>query len=238
MCLASGKVLTGGSGRRGLRKPRSQSRSRITTSPEHGVPFAVNRETNVLWFDLVGFTRIERVSANGANGLEYTVLGSRWMDCIGRRGRRPSVSGNRESTTWPVKPRGKRRASWATSEFQYLVNIVNLLEVSPTDVSPRDRQRNLGLPSRLGSPHLYSENMTVQNLSAQPPFITKDGSTIRSIETRSLPTSLAATHRGFAFYVAFPKSSGSDCTNAPVQNQSLAEARVAAGGRTERHYHK
>ena len=30
--------------------------------------------------------------------------------------------------------------------------------------------------------------MTVQNLSAQPPFITKDGSTIRSIETRSLPT--------------------------------------------------
>ena len=53
--------------------------------------------------------------------------------------------------------------------------------------------------------------MTVQNLSAQPPFITKDGSTIRSILDR---------------------------TNAPVQNQSLAEARVAAGGRTEPHYHK
>jgi len=53
--------------------------------------------------------------------------------------------------------------------------------------------------------------MTVQNLSAQPPFITKDGSTIRSIL---------------------------DCTNAPVQNQSLAEARVSAGDRTERHYHK
>jgi len=52
--------------------------------------------------------------------------------------------------------------------------------------------------------------MTVQNLSAQPPF-TKDGSTIRSILDR---------------------------TNAPVQNQSLAEARVPAGGRTERHYHK
>ena len=78
--------------------------------------------------------------------------------------------------------------------------------------------------------------MTVQNLSAQPPFITKDGSTIRSID--SLPTSLAATHRGFAFYVAFPKSSILDRTNAPVQNQSLAEARVPAGGRTERHYHK
>jgi len=29
----------------------------------------------------------------------------------------------------------------------------------------------------------------------------------RAIETRSIPTSLAATHRGFAFYVAFPKSS-------------------------------
>jgi mannose-6-phosphate isomerase-like protein (cupin superfamily) len=55
------------------------------------------------------------------------------------------------------------------------------------------------------------EAMTVQNLSAQRPFITKDGSTIRSILDR---------------------------TNAPVQNQSLAEARVPAGGRTERHYHK
>ena len=53
--------------------------------------------------------------------------------------------------------------------------------------------------------------MTVQSLSAQPPFITKDGSTIRSILDR---------------------------TNAPVQNQSLAEARVPAGSRTERHYHK
>jgi hypothetical protein len=28
----------------------------------------------------------------------------------------------------------------------------------------------------------------------------------RAIETRSLPTSLAATHRGFAFYVAFPNA--------------------------------
>jgi mannose-6-phosphate isomerase-like protein (cupin superfamily) len=53
--------------------------------------------------------------------------------------------------------------------------------------------------------------MTVQNLSAQLPFTTKDGSTIRSLLDR---------------------------TNAPVQNQSLAEARVLAGGRTERHYHK
>ena len=29
----------------------------------------------------------------------------------------------------------------------------------------------------------------------------------RAFETRSLPSSLATTHRGFAFYVAFPKSS-------------------------------
>ena len=53
--------------------------------------------------------------------------------------------------------------------------------------------------------------MTVLNLSAQAPFTTKDGSTIRSILDR---------------------------TNAPVQNQSLAEARVPAGGATQRHYHK
>ena len=51
----------------------------------------------------------------------------------------------------------------------------------------------------------------VQNLEAQTPFTTKDGSTIRSIL---------------------------DATNAPVQNQSLAEARVPAGGATQRHYHQ
>ena len=60
-------------------------------------------------------------------------------------------------------------------------------------------------------PAYIASTMTVQNLSAQPPFTTKDGSTIRSILDR---------------------------TNAPVQNQSLAEARVPARGRTERHYHK
>lgn len=53
--------------------------------------------------------------------------------------------------------------------------------------------------------------MTVLPLDAQPPFTTKDGSTIRSILDR---------------------------TNAPVRNQSLAEARVPAGGATQRHYHK
>jgi len=53
--------------------------------------------------------------------------------------------------------------------------------------------------------------MTLQNLGQQQPFTTKDGSTIRSILDR---------------------------TNAPVQNQSLAEAQVPAGTATQRHYHK
>jgi len=53
--------------------------------------------------------------------------------------------------------------------------------------------------------------MIVQNLSSQKPFITKDGSQIRSIL---------------------------DLTNAPVQNQSLAEASLPVGGSTQRHYHK
>ena len=53
--------------------------------------------------------------------------------------------------------------------------------------------------------------MTVLQLAAQSPFTTKDGSTIRSILDR---------------------------TNAPVQNQSLAEARVPGGGATQRHYHR
>jgi mannose-6-phosphate isomerase-like protein (cupin superfamily) len=53
--------------------------------------------------------------------------------------------------------------------------------------------------------------MTVLALDTQRPFTTKDGSTIRSILDRS---------------------------NAPVQNQSLAEARVPAGGATQRHHHK
>jgi mannose-6-phosphate isomerase-like protein (cupin superfamily) len=53
--------------------------------------------------------------------------------------------------------------------------------------------------------------MTIQNLEQQSPFTTKDGSTIRSILDR---------------------------TNAPVQNQSLAEATVPVGQPTQRHYHK
>ena len=53
--------------------------------------------------------------------------------------------------------------------------------------------------------------MIIRALSAQPPFTTKDGSTIRSILDR---------------------------TNAPVEKQSLAEATVPAGTATQRHYHK
>lgn len=53
--------------------------------------------------------------------------------------------------------------------------------------------------------------MIVQQLEKQSPFTTKDGSTIRSILDR---------------------------TNAPVRNQSLAEARLPAGRSTDRHHHK
>jgi len=53
--------------------------------------------------------------------------------------------------------------------------------------------------------------MIVRNLSSQKPFITADGSRIRSILDR---------------------------TNAPVKNQSLAEAVVPAGTSSVRHHHK
>jgi mannose-6-phosphate isomerase-like protein (cupin superfamily) len=53
--------------------------------------------------------------------------------------------------------------------------------------------------------------MILQNLADQPPFTTKDGSTIRSLLDR---------------------------TNAPVEMQSLAEATIPAGGATQRHHHK
>jgi mannose-6-phosphate isomerase-like protein (cupin superfamily) len=53
--------------------------------------------------------------------------------------------------------------------------------------------------------------MIIRQLATQAPFTTKDGSTIRSILDRA---------------------------NAPVANQSLAEASVPAGHATERHYHK
>jgi mannose-6-phosphate isomerase-like protein (cupin superfamily) len=52
--------------------------------------------------------------------------------------------------------------------------------------------------------------MIIRNLASQKPFTTKDGSRIRSIL---------------------------DAANAPVHNQSLAEASVPPGGSTERHRH-
>lgn len=53
--------------------------------------------------------------------------------------------------------------------------------------------------------------MEIRAREQQVPFTTKDGSTIRSLLDRS---------------------------NAPVLNQSLAEATLPAGGQTERHFHK
>ncbi|MES2708785.1 MAG: cupin domain-containing protein [Verrucomicrobiota bacterium] len=53
--------------------------------------------------------------------------------------------------------------------------------------------------------------MTIQNLADQTPFTTADGSTIRSILDR---------------------------TNAPVREQSLAEATLPPGGSTQRHCHR
>ena len=53
--------------------------------------------------------------------------------------------------------------------------------------------------------------MEIRNREEQLPFTTKDGSTIRSLL---------------------------DLSNAPVKNQSLAEAFLPAGGETERHYHR
>ena len=53
--------------------------------------------------------------------------------------------------------------------------------------------------------------MEIRQRDQQPPFTTKDGSTIRSLL---------------------------DAANAPVRQQSLAEATVPAGGATQRHYHR
>ena len=53
--------------------------------------------------------------------------------------------------------------------------------------------------------------MEIRNKAEQVPFTTKDGSTITSLL---------------------------DAANAPVKNQSLAEAFIPAGGSTQRHYHK
>lgn len=53
--------------------------------------------------------------------------------------------------------------------------------------------------------------MEIRSLADAEPITTKDGSTIRSLL---------------------------DLSTAPVRNQSLAEATLPPGGRTERHYHR
>ena len=53
--------------------------------------------------------------------------------------------------------------------------------------------------------------MEIRQRNTQVPFTTKDGSTIRSLL---------------------------DCANAPVANQSLAEARLPQVAATQRHFHK
>lgn len=67
------------------------------------------------------------------------------------------------------------------------------------------------LVAAVGTEVAIGRGMHLQNLGDQEEFITKDGSRIRSIL---------------------------DSTNAPVQNHSLAEARLAPGASTRRHYHK
>ena len=54
-------------------------------------------------------------------------------------------------------------------------------------------------PSRLCLDHSRFPVLVAATLAALP--------STRAIETRSLPTSLAATRRGFTFYVAFPQRS-------------------------------
>ena len=58
---------------------------------------------------------------------------------------------------------------------------------------------------------METTGLIVRSLDQQEPFTTADGSTIRSILDR---------------------------TNAPVEQQSLAEATLPAGSATQRHYHK
>ncbi len=57
----------------------------------------------------------------------------------------------------------------------------------------------------------FTSRMEIRSHASQTPFTTKDGSTIRSLLDRA---------------------------NAPVANQSLAEATIPAGGSTQRHYHR
>jgi mannose-6-phosphate isomerase-like protein (cupin superfamily) len=71
-----------------------------------------------------------------------------------------------------------------------------------------DENRN---PVFLWPEEVQNSRMIIRPLDAQAPFTTKDGSRIRSILDRA---------------------------NAPVANQSLAEAVVPTGCATQRHYHR
>src|SRR5437773_10498909 len=57
---------------------------------------------------------------------------------------------------------------------------------------------SLAVTSQLYLDHSHCLVLAPATLAALP--------STRAIETRSLPSSLAATHRGFTFYVAFPKA--------------------------------
>jgi hypothetical protein len=76
--------------------------------------------------------------------------------------------------------------------LSYFLLSTSCLKLAPLPV------RSL-LPSSFYLDHSRGPVLAPATLAALP--------STRAIETRSLPSSLAATHRGFAFYVAFPKSS-------------------------------
>jgi mannose-6-phosphate isomerase-like protein (cupin superfamily) len=74
-------------------------------------------------------------------------------------------------------------------------------------IAPR-RQFSLSVAATV--PQHREPTMDIVNLSAAPPFITKDGSEIREL----------LAHR-----------------NSAIRHQSLAEARLPAGASTQEHYH-
>jgi mannose-6-phosphate isomerase-like protein (cupin superfamily) len=92
----------------------------------------------------------------------------------------------------------KSHAGLIRPRVSVLPALISIKEIKMTDTPP---------PARTLMPNLM---MTVNQLSAQIPFVTKDGTTIRSLLDR---------------------------TNAPVQNQSLAEAAMSEGQVSQRHYH-
>jgi len=78
------------------------------------------------------------------------------------------------------------------------------LSVLPIYVARAPAAPFSSLPSRLCLDHSHCPVLVPGRADLH--FLAALPST-RAIETRLLPSSLAATHRGFAFYVAFPESS-------------------------------